>query len=184
MKFKIRMREDRCHVSEPHSQLQDLGLHVAAPLVFGGLMYLLWRSPSLLMFSWIEHLGITPYIQALRAGTATLILSIPKWIVMSLPGGLWNYSLVSFTGWVWRDEACPERLVWLLTASALGPLSEVGQAMGLVPGTFDSIDLIIYVMGGLLALSKVSFCSGCRVEKAMLNLLRNRCRAVLGHGNQ
>lgn len=147
-------------------------------------MYVLWRSPSLLLFSWIEHLGITAYVRPVRTWAAALRFSIPEWIVMSLPGGLWNYSVVSFTGWVWSDEVGAERRFWLLTASALGPMSEIGQGIGLVPGNFDAVDLIVYLSGALLALSKLSFCRGRYVEKAMLNLVRNRCSVVVGHGNR
>jgi hypothetical protein len=40
------------------------------PLILGALVYVLWRSPSLLMFRWFDQLGLAPSI-ALARDTAS-----------------------------------------------------------------------------------------------------------------
>ena len=66
------------------------GVHVAAPLVLGSLIYVLFRHESLLVFDWLEHLGVDAYVQALRARCDHW--ELPSWVAYSVPDGLWCWA--------------------------------------------------------------------------------------------
>ncbi|HVS80924.1 MAG TPA: hypothetical protein VHE60_04260 [Pyrinomonadaceae bacterium] len=41
-------------------KLSFLSLHVLLPILIGGLVYICWRDPALLMFKWFRVLGVEP----------------------------------------------------------------------------------------------------------------------------
>jgi hypothetical protein len=127
--------------------------HVFLPLCLGGLIYLLWRPSSLRMFGWLRAFGLYPSAVSFRAIAAPLFPYIPNWVVYSLPGGLWAYAMVAWIAIVWREDDRSVRFVWLGIAAVIGPLSELLQLWGLLPGVFDTLDLICYLVGGLAALA-------------------------------
>lgn len=49
-------------------------IHVLTPLAIGGLIYVLWRSDSLLMFRWFEALGVAKLVAQLRVFAKALQL--------------------------------------------------------------------------------------------------------------
>ena len=113
-------------------------MHIALPLVLGGLIYLSWRSPSLLMFQWANSLRLDGAVAALRTGAAPFEASVPGWVQNSVPDGLWVYAYTAFLGRIWRD-----RSPWLALPAALALGGELGQAVGLVPGVFDVVDVLL-----------------------------------------
>lgn len=115
--------------------------HVVAPVVLGALIYLLWRSPRLLVFDWASTVGAQPAVQAARHTVAGF--AIPAVVLFSLPDALWTYALTYAVGAVWSAPRSAGRRVWLALCAlaALGP--EIGQALTAVPGTFDPVDLIL-----------------------------------------
>ena len=46
------------------------------PIVLGGLIYLLFRTDSLLMFAWVEQLSLTTLIDRGRAAAAPLQIAL------------------------------------------------------------------------------------------------------------
>lgn len=129
--------------------------HVVAPLTLGGLLYLGARSPSLRMFRWAKGMGLTGVIRQLRSAVADWPL--PDVVVFSLPDALWTYSFAVALGYVWaveRDDR--ERVAWLAIPAVLGPGAELGQLVGVVPGTFDVADLLMCTGAIGLAFAAVS----------------------------
>lgn len=127
-----------------------------APVCFGGLVYLLWRSSNLTMFTWLQAIGGAEVVAEIRLLASPLILEIPRWILFSLPAALWSYSIVAWVAWSWRDVSASEASAWIAGAALLGPVSELLQGFGVVPGTFDWVDLYSYTAANALALARVT----------------------------
>lgn len=119
-------------------------------MIVGGLIYLLWRSEDMLMFYAAETLGLREFINHARIAIGPAPEWIPDIILFSLPDAVWVYSGTSFFSRLWRGS---NRLVWasftsVFTIAAVG--SEVGQLFGIVPGTFDIIDVAVCLLAGWL----------------------------------
>lgn len=111
------------------------------PLIFGGLIYLTFRSETLSLFTWLNNAGQSDIVEMLRSSRFLQAVKLPDWVKFSLPDALWlfsfNYLLLS----LWKFDFNRGSSIWLFISSAIGISSEIGQLTGLVPGTFDPIDL-------------------------------------------
>jgi hypothetical protein len=72
---------------------------------------------------------------------------LPRPFVDVLPDALWAYSLGAALGLVWLGGAPRTRALWLSAAGVVACLLELGQAVSLVPGTFDGFDLVAMAVG-------------------------------------
>src|SRR5258705_9612857 len=128
-------------------------LHVLTPIALGGLIYVFWRDPALLMFKWFRVLGLEPLVLQLRMFAAATEPGLPRWIVYSVPDGLWVYALTAFMSQAWWSApSSPFKTFWLSLGVVLGAGSELGQLAHIVPGTFDWTDFLFYVSAAALAL--------------------------------
>lgn len=113
--------------------------HVVLPLVAGAAIYLGWRSPNLLAFRIMDHLGVATFIPRPS-------FRLPHFIAYCVPDGCWVYAGTAWMLLIWRGFV-PWTAVFLLLALA----GEFGQAAGMVGGTYDFRDVVAYV--GAFALS-------------------------------
>jgi len=116
-------------------------------LLIGGLIYVLFRALSLLMFSWYKSIGLGEILNGLRKSTIPFAENIPEWILFSLPDGLWIFSYVSLMLLIWQNSISKKNISWILITPILAISSELGQLFGLITGTFDLIDLLLYIFG-------------------------------------
>lgn len=118
-------------------------LHVFLPVLVGAAIYVLFRSRDLRVFDWLRRAGLLPVVDAVRHHATPMRSWLPAAVVFSLPDGLWAYGLTASVRLVWRDTFSAARHFWLLAAvvASLGP--ELGQRVGIVPGTFDVVDLSV-----------------------------------------
>ena len=123
---------------------------VIVPILVGGIVYLTWRSPRLLMFAWMEHLGLASFVLELRVLGAPLSPFVPDIVRFSLPDAAWAYAATSWLTYLWRWQQHPLRWIFI----TFGPVAvlggELGQLVGLVPGTFDVHDLWLSAIGAAL----------------------------------
>ncbi|OPY65614.1 MAG: hypothetical protein A4E62_02654 [Syntrophorhabdus sp. PtaU1.Bin002] len=113
-------------------------------IFLGGAIYLLWREKSLLMFSWFSIIGLGGSIDLLRSLALPFYSSMPSWFYYSLPNALWLFGgLHIFLGF-WKSNVTAA-VLWcsILVLVAIG--SEIGQALHIVPGTFDWVDLLLMI---------------------------------------
>lgn len=111
-------------------------------LMAGGLIYVLFRSNGIILFGWIEALGLSNQVQMLREAAAGLTPG--SFIRYSLPDGLWltSYLLIINTiigsddKWLWLG------FTLLLPIYAIG--NELLQGLGICRGTFDPLDMLCY----------------------------------------
>ncbi len=105
-------------------------VHVILPMFLGGVIYLLFRGLDIID---PEH-RFLPLLQTKG----------PNWLLYNLPDGLWLYALIYALSIIWQHSP-PKILVgWLLFVIALSYMSEMLQALDVIPGTFDWADLVFY----------------------------------------
>lgn len=121
-------------------------LAVVLPIVIGGLIYVLFRTDSLLMFDWAEQLLLTDLIDRGRAVAAPLLPRVPDFVLFCVPDGVWVFSATAFFARLWHDGPLWMRACWIGITPAMAIGGELGQATGLVPGTFDVLDLLAYII--------------------------------------
>ena len=142
-------------------------LHVGLPLITGSSIYALWRSPALLGFEWLEAVGASRSVLQLRAAGDAAGHVLPSWIVFSLPNGLWSYALMASIGLLWRTERWTNaKQFWFWCTLCIAVLPEVGQAMHLIPGTFDLVDLVNCLVGSSVAVGLVWPCRSREIRCA------------------
>jgi len=126
-------------------------LFVLTPIIFGGLIYLLTRPDSLLMFDWLKKIGLAENIAIIRSELRINDL-LQNWVIYNSPAWIWTFSLTVLLGIIWNYKINKDSLTILLIPSFLGVLSEIFQKTEFINGTFDFIDLFLYLIGGISGL--------------------------------
>jgi hypothetical protein len=121
---------------------------VWAPIFIGGMIYVLLRSDKLLMFQWFDKMGLARLINEWR-GNTYVKHGYPDWLVYNLPDALWVFAFTNFMLIVWKNKLTIHSIAWILLAPLSGIISEVGQALHLVSGTFDIIDLTFILVASV-----------------------------------
>lgn len=152
-----KLQNDSSHFMTTQQTHKRLILTVVIPLLIGGLIYILFRADSLLMFRWFDTIGLGQTIKTVRQliGHSNL----PAWTVFSLPDAVWIFSFTNFMLIIWRDKFYGQSLFWIFIAPTIGLLSEVGQAFHLIRGTFDTTDLTLILIASFLPFISKIKCS-------------------------
>ena len=114
-------------------------IHVLLPTALGAGIYLGWRSNDLLVFRWIDAVGLSDWIYRPQG-------TLPEVVLYSLPDGCWVYATTSWMLIIWGRV-----VAWVYVGLILAVGAEVGQWAGFVPGTYDSLDMLFYIGGFALA---------------------------------
>ena len=109
----------------------------------GGVIYVLYRNTNLRMFSWFKQLGLSSFIAHIRENTN---LTLPDWVVYSLPDGLWMCSFFFAMQVIWLNDNSRLLLYTTLILPLFIVLTEILQYFDVFPGTYDTIDLIGYIL--------------------------------------
>ena len=120
------------------------------PLFFGGLIYISFRQGTLKMFRWFDSFNLSAVISKLRLYTMPISDHLPDWFLYSFPDGLWVFSYLSLLLLVWDNVISKHNIHWLLLVPAIALFSEIGQHFKIVPGTFDVMDLMFYILSVIL----------------------------------
>jgi hypothetical protein len=138
------------------SRVRCFLLHVAAPVVIGDAIYTCWRTPTLMIFRWYDQIGLSPSITNLRGLTLSFRAVLPGWVLFAVPDGLWVYSLTALMGMIWQtSKYSSSKIFWVSFALTFSIAGEIGQAAGVVPGTFDFIDVILSFVAAAAAINSV-----------------------------
>lgn len=116
-------------------------------LLLGGLIYILFRADTLKMFGWYNNLGISNSIDKLRVFPNQIVDVLPNWFLFSLPDGLWIFSYISLMLYIWNNSITKHSIVWIFIIPLLTLAFEFGQLFNIVPGTFDIVDIVFYILG-------------------------------------
>ena len=129
---------------------------VVFPLLVGGLTYILFRADTLKMFQWFSRLGLEESIHRIRQTTYGQF-KMPAWFIFSLPDALWLFSFTNLMLILWKDKFSINSMFWILLAPTVGIFSELGQAIKIVPGTFDLTDLVLLTIASFLPFIKINY---------------------------
>jgi hypothetical protein len=121
-------------------------------IITGGLIYILFRTDSLVMFGWFEQLRISEFIYNLRDAHLFPQFGSFKTIINTAPGGLWTFSYTVFLLFIWNLEFNFRNIFYFMSVPAAAVVSEIFQLTGLIPGTFNYLDIISYSAGAILPL--------------------------------
>jgi len=113
-------------------------------LLLGGLIYVIFRDKSLLMFDWFNTIGISNEVDGLR--NLFQGEGIYGWVKYSLPDGLWIFSYMFIVDAIWDHERNIVSMIFLWGLAILALLSECFQYFELIPGVFDWIDMASYIL--------------------------------------
>ena len=113
-------------------------------LVAGGLIYTLFRPTTLLGFRLTDAIGLSPLINNWRTALATQ--QPAPFIVYCLPNGLWSAAFILIMDRLFSHQPMRHRLCWAALIPAIGIAAELLQAVGIVPGTFDWLDILCYAV--------------------------------------
>lgn len=110
----------------------------------GGFIYLAFRPKSLLLFQLVDTFCLTEEVDEIRKSFSAI--SIPDFVVYSLPAGLWTASYLLIMFYTTRIHNRETRLKLSLPLPVSAVVLEIAQYYSLCPGTFDFIDLICYLV--------------------------------------
>lgn len=128
-------------------------LNSVIPVFLGGLIYIAFRTKTLIMFQWFNLFNLSAAVLVTRNFTETRATYIPTWIIYSLPSALWMYSFTFSLTYIWLKSASSLKFLWILLPLFLGLGSELSQYLGWVPGSFDILDLLLYIFASFLAIN-------------------------------
>ncbi len=120
-------------------------------LVMGGLIYILCRGDSLLMFSWFDVIGLSGCISSSRSAVSPVISIIPKWVYFCLPNARWAFGGIFLLASIWKEPSTGF-FAWISAFIAIAIGAEVCQLFMILPGTFDAIDILLMCLFIFLAL--------------------------------
>lgn len=121
--------------------LQRVLLLVIAPLVLGAVVYVAWRPTDVVLVGWFP----VAIVHALR--TTLGAWHLPRVLVESAPDLAWAWAFGAALALVWRARPWRAKAPWLAAGLVVAASSEIGQLWGVLPGTFDVIDLAAIVVG-------------------------------------
>lgn len=119
-------------------------------LFIGGMIYVVFRSKSLLMFSWFDTLGLSPMVETIRMDYGDK--SLYAWVRNSFPAALWLFSYLMVVDSIWGEQKHRAQTAFVIVLPVIAILSEVLQGVGFLPGTFDILDIISYLLASVLFL--------------------------------
>jgi len=134
------------------------------PLIVGGIIYIIWRVDSLLMFAWIESFGLTDFLTILRDNYKHY--NIPTWALYNLPNGTWTYTFTFVMSYIWIKELSLKKYFYISLPLLLGVFFEFGQLIKIFPGVFCYGDILAHFGGAsmgclmLLILNRGSVLNG------------------------
>lgn len=128
-------------------------------LIIGGLIYVIFRSESLIMFSWFDKLGLSENIYSLRFGFGNN--DIYPWVIYNLPAALWLLAYLYVIDAIWYKHdnyKLYKPFLWLMPFIAF--FSEFLQLLHVMPGTFDILDVMAYTCAVIiyLTINKIKSC--------------------------
>lgn len=100
------------------------------------------------MFTWFSYLHLNKEIDLMRKQLIKIPLA--DWIKYSLPDGLWIFSYISLILFLWNNQLKKENMFWIFSIPIIAIFSEILQASYLLQGTFDTMDILLYLLGSIL----------------------------------
>lgn len=116
-------------------------------LSVGGMIYVFFRPESIIMFKWFPLLGVVH-----KQVSVFHTIHLPDFLVYSMPDGLWLFSYILLIGVIWNFNY--HRCLFMIMLLPVYAIThEILQLYHLVPGYFDILDFVVYVVATLVGIS-------------------------------
>ena len=131
-------------------------LYIAAFVLIttGGMIYIIYRPQSILIFRITDALGLASYVDSIR--NLSLQIPLPNFVIYNLPAGLWkaSYLMIMYCNTAALD--IKTRMMLSLPLPVCAIVLEFAQLVGLCPGTFDVYDLICYFIPLIIFIKSIN----------------------------
>lgn len=117
----------------------------------GGVIYIAFRSQSLILFTWFDKISISGFTNLIRDFLYPLNSILPDWVIYSLPDGLWVYSFTSFLIIIWNNKYESVKY-WMIMPFTTLLLIELLQLAKMLTGTCDIADIYVSLLALILSL--------------------------------
>jgi hypothetical protein len=119
----------------------------AIALLAGGIIYVLFRTSEPGFFNWIRAAGLDGWLNFARNSTLSLTPFLPKWVVYSLPNGLWAFAYALLITVIWWGSNSWLKYFWMASIPILVLGFEILQLARIIPGTFCIQDIALGIAG-------------------------------------
>lgn len=109
----------------------------------GGTIYLFFRPSTLYMFNYIPN-DVIGWID--RTKFFFQDIQIPEFVIYNLPSGLWTVSYLILMQLIMRNSRGINRIIWIYSLPSFLIIAEFLQLFNFCPGTFDVLDLVVYII--------------------------------------
>ena len=147
-------------------------IHVILPIFIASLIYIFWRSTTLMVFRWLEFLALDGLVNLLRTWTMPFQNHLPDWVLYNLPDGLWVYAVTAFMVRLWGHDLSDNKdkpetkessalavTLWSSAGLVMGIGLELAQYLGIMAGVYDFQDVSVCAFAAFAALlTSRSFC--------------------------
>lgn len=120
-------------------------------LAIGGLIYLLFRSRTLLMFEFIPAALINTF-DAIHENLNIPCNQLTSFAFYSLPDGLWTISYLIIMHLIWMKSVNNYKMIWIYSLPVMLLVIEIFQILPSFPGTFDWLDIFCYTLPIIVSL--------------------------------
>lgn len=107
----------------------------------GGLIYIVFRSETIRIFTWTDNLGLSNWVSRIR--TTCEDIYVNDFVRYSVPDGLWLLAYLLIIDIIWNEPSI-YKTVFIYVLPIIAILSEFMQLFGLFHGVFDIYDLVSY----------------------------------------
>ena len=119
-------------------------------IAVGGLIYLIFRTRTLVMFHFIPDNLIEELNLVHEYSSANF--QIPNFMIYNLPTGLWTISYIILMQLIIENNVVLNRFLWIYLLPILLCFTEIFQLFSFIPGTFDIFDVCSYIVPMIISL--------------------------------
>lgn len=112
-------------------------------LVIGAMIYICFRQKSAVMFPILDAVGLGSFVDTMRELTSAI--NPPDIVIFNVPDCLWATAYVLAMNSIWGFDM-RNGMIMLTILPVVAILFEFLQLMTIVPGTFDIMDIVSYLL--------------------------------------
>lgn len=145
------------------TDITKIGVLGFLPIIISGFIYLISRPKTILLFDWIKNLQMEKESEKFREFFS--VYQLPDWIRFNLPDLLWVFGFTSVMIIIWKSVQSKIKLFYIILPLLIGVASELLQYFIPDFGTFDSIDILFYLLGSLTSILILKTINQSKYEK-------------------
>lgn len=145
------------------NDITKIGLFGFLPILFGGFIYVISRTETILFFNWTKSAGIESGIKTIREFFKNHQVS--EWVKFNLPDLLWVFGFTSVMIIIWEGYKSRTKIFYISTPFFIGIASELIQFYKHEYGTFDINDIVCYMLGTIMSIIIITTINQSNNEK-------------------